>query len=286
MSAQATGAAATRPARRRRARPAVSVLVCLAILAVTLVCAVAGGWIAPHALDQDITLGTTPAGTPGHLLGTDQLGRDVLQLTVAGARTAVVGPVVVALGSLLLGLALGIPAGFRGGLADGAVTAYTDLTLSMPAMLLAIVVAGVMGGGYWLTVAVFVVLFSPGDIRLVRSAALRERGLPYIDATRTLGLPDRIVMVRHILPNVAQLALTNFFLNVGYALVSISSLSFLGLGPGPGQADWGRQLADGRAILFDNPAAAVVPGIAIILVATAFNLVGDAMADRLERRSA
>ncbi len=269
-------ARATRALRRLPGVVAVSALVLLAVV-VLVVLPVAQG-----ALAQDITLGATPAGTPGHVLGTDSLGRDVLALTLAGARSAVVGPVVVALGSMLIGVVLGTLAGYRGGWVDAVVSRYVDLTLAMPALLLAIVVAGVVGGGYWVTVAVLVVLFSPGDTRLVRSAVLQHAHRPYIESTRVLGLPAWRVMTRHILPNVRPLVLTNLFLNVAYALVSMSGLSYLGLGVAPGDADWGRQLADGRAILFDNPAASVVPGLAIIVTATAVNLVGDWLAERFE----
>lgn len=286
MSARATArptsrrALAARAGRSLRSVPGavgVSVLVLVAV-AVLVVLPLAHG----TALHQDVLLGTTPAGTPGHPLGTDALGRDVLALTLAGARSAVLGPVVVAAGSLLLGLVLGTLAGYRGGVVDAVVSRYADLTLAMPALLLAIVVAGVVGGGYWITVLVLVVLFSPGDIRLVRTTVLQLRHRPYIEATRVLGISPVRVMVRHVLPNVRPLALTSFFLNVAYALVSMSGLSFLGLGVAPGAADWGRQLADGRELLYDNPAAAVVPGLAIILVATAVNVVGDWLSERLE----
>lgn len=238
--------------------------------------------VAPHALDQDILLGTTPAGTPGHPLGTDSLGRDVLALTLAGARSAIVGPLVVALGSMVLGIVLGTLAGYRGGWVDAVISRYVDLTLAMPALLLAIVVAGVVGGGYWITVLVLVVLFSPSDIRIVRGAVLQHAHRPYIESTRVLGLPAWRVMMRHILPNVRPLVLTTMFLNIAYALVSMSGLTYLGLGVSPGAADWGLQLSDGRDLLWTNPAASVVPGLAIILVATAVNLVGDHLSERLD----
>lgn len=271
--------AARRAARALRRVPGVvtaSMILLLGVVALVVLP------VAPDALTQDILLGTTPAGTPGHPLGTDVLGRDVLALTLAGARSAVVGPVVIALGSMLIGVLLGTLAGYRGGWVDAVVSRYVDLTLAMPALLLAIVVAGVVGGGYWITVLVLVVLFSPGDVRLVRSAVLQHAHRPYIESTKVLGLPAWRVMARHILPNVRPLILTNMFLNVAYALVSMSGLSYLGLGVPPGAADWGRQLADGRDVLFDNPAASVVPGLAIILTATAVNLVGDWLAERFE----
>jgi ABC-type glutathione transport system ATPase component/ABC-type dipeptide/oligopeptide/nickel transport system permease subunit len=230
---------------------------------------------------QDIALGSVAPGGAGHPLGSDALGRDVLGLTLAGARSALIGPVAIALGSMLIGLLLGLPAGYLGGWLDAVVSRYVELTLSLPSLLLAIVVAGVSGGSYWVTVALLVVLFSPWDIRLVRAAARQQRSLPYVEATRLLGLSRRRVLARHLLPNVRSIALTNLFLNLGYALVSMSSLSFLGLGVQPGAADWGRQLADGRTCLYQNPAACLVPAAAIVLVASAANLLGDWLERRL-----
>jgi peptide/nickel transport system permease protein len=252
-----------------------SLLVLLVVLAWTLVPAFGDG-----ALDQDILLGTTPAGTPGHLLGTDALGRDVWLLTVAGARTAVVGPVAVAAGSMVLGLLLGLAAAYLGGWVDWLISRYVDITLAMPSLLLAIVAAGVIGGGYWVSVAVMVILFSPFDIRLVRSAALARIHEPYLEAARMLGLGRPRVMFVHLLPVIRGLVGANLFLNTAFALTSLSALSFLGLGVSPQQADWGRQLNDARALLFTNPAAAVAPGVAIIATAVALNLVGDWLAER------
>lgn len=270
----------SRAVRRLRRVPGTVTVATLLLGAVAVLVVVP---VAPHALDQDILLGTTPAGTPGHPLGTDSLGRDVLALTLAGARSAIVGPLVVALGSMVLGIVLGTLAGYRGGWVDAVISRYVDLTLAMPALLLAIVVAGVVGGGYWITVLVLVVLFSPSDIRIVRGAVLQHAHRPYIESTRVLGLPAWRVMMRHILPNVRPLVLTTMFLNIAYALVSMSGLTYLGLGVSPGAADWGLQLSDGRDLLWTNPAASVVPGLAIILVATAVNLVGDHLSERLDR---
>jgi peptide/nickel transport system ATP-binding protein len=253
------------------------------VSALVLVAAVGMALIPASALDlsQNIILGATPAGRPGHLLGTDRLGRDILALTLAGARSALVGPILIATGSMALGLLLGIPAGYFGGWFDAVVARFVDLTLSLPSLLLAIVVAGVTGGSYGVTIVLLVVLFSPWDIRVARSGVLQQRHLPYIEATRVLHLSRPRVLYHHLLPNLWALVITNVFLNLGYALVSLSSLSYLGLGVKPGQADWGRQLSDGRSVLYDNPAAAIVPAVAIILVASAANLVGDWLERRL-----
>ena len=270
---------------RRRASAPLTVILCAVIVAVVLLCAAAHAWLNPLAMDQDTALGSVGPGVWGHALGTDQLGRDVLALLGAGSLTAVVGPLVVAAGSMLLGLVLGGWAGYRGGFADGLVSRYADLVLALPAILLAIVVAGLLGGGYWVTVLVLVVVFSPSDIRLVRGAVMEQMTRPYIESARVLGLSGPRILFRHVIPNVLPVMLANALLNISFALVAISSLSFLGIGAPAGSADWGLQLADGRVLLGTNPLASIAPGLAIVAMATSVNLLGHWFAERFEKKA-
>ncbi|WP_328855497.1 ABC transporter permease [Microbispora hainanensis] len=269
---------------RTKSRPPVVAILSAVVLAAVAVCAVGRELLAPHALDQDVYLGVVGAGVEGHLFGTDQLGRDILQLSLAGARSALAGPIVVAVGSMVIGVLLGTFAGYRGGVVDMLAGRYADLLLALPSVLLAIVVAGLVGRGYWITVAVLIVLFSPSDVRLVRGAVMEQTPRPYIESARILGIRPMRIMFRHIAPNIVPIVVANLLLNVAFALVALSSLSYLGLGVPPGAPDWGRQLADGRALLGDNPLAAVVPGVLIILTATAVNLLGDWLSELLDRR--
>jgi peptide/nickel transport system permease protein len=232
------------------------------------------------ALAHNISEGALPAFSDGHVFGTDEYGRDILKLTIAGTRSALIGPIVIATGSIVIGLLFGALAGWFGGVVDWIISRYADLTLSMPSLLLAIVVAGIIGGGYWVSVLVMIILYSPFDIRLVRSAVIAERSKPYIEAALVLKLRTVRILVRHIFPNVALIVLVNFFLNIGYAIVSMSSLSYLGLGVSPQDADWGRQLLDARGLIFNNTAAILVPGIAIIVTATAVNILGNYIAEK------
>jgi peptide/nickel transport system permease protein len=232
------------------------------------------------ALSQDVANGGVPAFTKGHLLGTDALGRDVLKLIIAGTRSAMIGPVCIAVGSIIIGLILGGIAGWYGGPLDWIISRYADLTLSMPSLLLAIVAAGIIGGGYWVSVLVMIILYSPFDIRLVRSAVIQQKGRPYIESALILRLGTIRILARHIFPNIVMIVFVNFFLNIAYGLVSMSSLSYLGLGVAPGDADWGRQLSDGKGILFDNPAAALSAGFAIVVTAIAINVVGNYFMER------
>jgi peptide/nickel transport system permease protein len=265
-------------------RPPLTPVIAAIPLSIVAVFVVAAPWLAPDATQQDILTGVTPPGTPGHPFGTDQLGRDIWQLAIAGARSAVVGPIVIALGSMVLGLLLGTLAGYIGGGLDLALSKYADLLLALPTTLIALVVAGLVDGGYWITVLVLLVLFSPTDIRMARGAVISQSTRPYIESARVLGLGRFRIMFRHILPNVLPIAFTTMLLNIAFALVAMSALSFLGFGVGPGTPDWGRQLSDGRDLLGQNWGAIVVPGVLIIVTAAAINLMGDWLQERFESR--
>jgi peptide/nickel transport system permease protein len=267
----------------RKARIQVSVALSIAFVAV---CALLPGLVAPGSTQQDILLGVGGPGIAGHPLGTDTLGRDILKLTLGGTPSAIAGPLVIAVGSMLLGLLLGTLAGYRGGPLDAVIARWADLLLALPAVLLAVVVAGIVGGGYWITVAVLIVLFSPSDIRLIRGAVMEQKTQPYIESAKVLRMPAWRIMFRQLLPNVMPVALANVMLNIAFAIVAMSSLSYLGLGVGPGSPDWGRQLSDGQNILAANPAAIVAPGVMIVATATAINIVGDWLYEWLTARAA
>lgn len=264
--------------------PLTPVLCAIPLLVIALF-AIAGTWLVATPIEQNPLLGVASPGTDGHVLGTDLLGRDILDLSIAGTRSAVVGPIVIALGSMLLGMVLGTVSGYTGGWIDLLLTKYADLLLALPVTLVALVVAGLVDGGYWVTVVVLVVLFSPTDIRLMRSAVLTQSTRPYIESARVLDLSRWRIMFRHILPNVLPIAFATMLLNVAFALVAMSALSFLGLGVEPGEPDWGRQLADGRDLLSQNAAAVIVPGVLIIVTAAAINLLGDWLQEHFDSRA-
>jgi peptide/nickel transport system permease protein len=221
-----------------------------------------------------------PNGT--YLLGTDELGRDVLSRTIAGARTAVVGALVITLGGLLVGAPLGLLAGYRGGRFDAAISRWADFMIAIPALLVAIVVVGVLGGGYWMAVALLIVLQSPFDARMVRGTTLEQRGRPYVEAARTLGLSSWTIMRRHIWPNLLSVIVPNAALTFTYALVSLAGLAFLGLGVAPGESDWGLMVAENRSGLYTNPWATLAPALMLMLLATAVSFLGDILYERYE----
>jgi peptide/nickel transport system permease protein len=269
---------------RRSRRPPLIIGLSFLIVAIVGICAIAGSWIAPRDPNHgDLLVGIV--GPNQHFwLGTDDLGRDVLARTIVGARTAMIGPIVIALGALVIGNVLGLLAGYFGGIVDAVIMRWVDLMYSIPPLLIAVVVAGVIGSSYALAVALLVLLTAPYDTRIVRGATLEQRPLPYVEAARTLGVSDRRIMLSHIWPNVLPIVIANSFLNFAFSIVTLSSLSFLGLGAGPATPDWGRMLADSRSLLFDNAATALAPGIMIILTAVSMNLIGDWIYERLADR--
>ena len=268
---------------RRRKFPIVIGL-CIAFVVAVAVCAIFGRLIAPHdAFAQDL-LNTVQGPTSEHWFGTDSLGQDVFSRTIVGARTAVMGPLVIAFGAMLLGSLLGTLAGYRGGTSDFAIMRWADLMYALPSLLVAIVVVGVLGGGYWIAVILLMVLTAPYDARLIRASVLEQRPRAYVEAARALGLPSRRIMFVHVWPNVLPIVIANTFLNFAFSLVALAGLSYLGLGAGPGSADWGRMISDNRNLLFDNPLAPLGPAMALVLTAVAVNLLGDWAYERVADR--
>jgi len=272
------------PRKRGRRRP--SVLIALSVLIVLLVilCALAGSQIAPFGANAQNLIVATQAPSAHHLLGTDDFGRDILSRIIVGARAAVIGPALIAIGALIIGNALGLIAGYFGGRVDYFIMRLADLVWALPGLLIAIVVVGVIGGGYYVAVTVLIVLTFPVDARIVRGAALQQRNMPYVEAAVTLGISSRRVMLRHIWPNLLPLVMANTFLNFAFSLVALSGLSFLGLGVPLNTPDWGGMLAQNLSLIQSNAMACLGPAIAIVLTATSMNLIGDWIYERLSDR--
>lgn len=270
--------------QRPRRRPSLVVLLCLAFLALFVFTAAFGRLIAPYgANSQDLLIGLT-GPSAHHLLGTDDVGRDILSLVIRGALAALVGPAAVAIGSSLLGGTLGILSGFLGGWVDAVIMRWVDVMYALPGLLVLIVIAGVAGGGNRIAILLLILFNAPYTARIVRGATLEQRGLPYVEAARVLGVSRTRRMTAHILPNVAPQLVATTFLQYATALLALSSLSFLGLGAAPGSADWGLMAADNRTLLFQNPAAMLAPAGLIILAAASMNITGDWLFEFIGRK--
>jgi peptide/nickel transport system permease protein len=232
---------------------------------------------------QELSASLAPP-SPGHLLGRDRLGRDLAARLAYGGRTTLLSALLVVAISTAAGTALGLVAGYKGGWIDSLMSRAFDVLLAFPALLLALVVAAAFGRGVENAIAALSVVYLPMITRLVRSACLVERKLPYVEAGRALGYSSARIMFRHILPNVAPLLLVQVAIDFGYSILDLAAMSFLGLGVQPPVADWGAMLADARDSLLVAPRLALAPGLAIMIVVVSFNLLGDSLKERLERR--
>ncbi|MDO9409015.1 ABC transporter permease [Patulibacter sp.] len=280
MGTTTIGSVATR--RRFRVRPGQALTaLALAVVVAALFLAVFGEVIAPDDPRRvDLNAGSL-GPVSGHLLGTDQLGRDILSRALAGARTAIFGPLIIAASTVVISTVLGLVAGYVGGWTDATLSRVNDIVYALPPLLVAIVVVGVLGGGFGLGIVILVVLNIPASFRSQRAASLEQRGLPYIEAARVLGLSRWRIMRIHVLPNIMPVVSSSFFIAFTYAFVDLSTLSFLGLGVAPGTPDWGRMVAESRILVFENPWAALAPLLLIVATAVSANLVGEAVDDRI-----
>jgi peptide/nickel transport system permease protein len=259
--------------------------VSVSVLAVLVLVAVLAPVLAPYdpeALDLSASL----VGTTGdHLLGTDQSGRDILSRVIHGARTGLLGPLLVVAVSTLLGMLLGVVAAWRGGWADAILSRSMDLVFAIPGLLLAILLVSVVGSGMTAPVIAMAVAYTPYVGRLVRGIARQEKERPYIEAYVVQGWSGWTVCVRHLLPNIAPTVLAQSAMNFGYALMDLAALSFLGFGVQPPTADWGAMINEGQgAVLQGAMLPTLAPSTCIVLAVVAFGIVGEGLADRIARR--
>lgn len=274
-----------------RTRRVLRNLVCDPISAGALAAAVAAGLVAllapviapfdPYATD----LGHLLAGpSRHHILGTDGIGRDVASRLIYGARWSVGAALVVSALVTVIGLIVGATSGYIGGRVDRAVMWVVDALLAFPTLLLALAVIGTVGPGLRGVLVALVVAGWATTARVVRSEVLSLRERDFVVAARAIGASTPAVLVRHVLPNVLSPVLVLATLEVGQLILALAGLSFLGLGVQSPTPEWGTMINEGRAFLFRKPELMIYPGIAISLVAVAFNILGDRVRDVLDPR--
>ncbi|MFC8275872.1 ABC transporter permease [Streptomyces sp. NPDC057271] len=236
----------------------------------------------PEALDLSASL----VGTGGdHLLGTDQSGRDILSRLLHGARTGLLGPLLVVGVSTLLGTLVGLVAAWRGGWADVLLSRSMDLAFAIPGLLFAILLVAVLGSGMTAPVIAMAVAYTPYVGRLVRGIARQEKARPYIESYRVQGWSGWTICLRHLLPNIAPTVFAQSAMNFGYALMDLAALSFLGFGVQPPTADWGSMINEGQAALQQGAMLpALAPSFCVVLAVVAFGIVGEGLADRIAKR--
>jgi len=237
----------------------------------------------PASIDLNHRL--APPG-PGHWLGYDELGRDILSRTIYGARLSLIVAVSVVSCSLFLGLLLGGIAGYYGGVPDTMLNIFVmNAFLALPGILLAIAFVAFLGPGMINLILALSIGGWVGYARLVRGQVLAVREREFVEAARALGASDLRIFVRHILPNIVQPLIVQSAIGMAGAVLAEATLSFLGLGVPPPAASWGSMLNDARSHLFDAPHLVIFPALAVMLCVLSFNFLGDALRDYLDPRT-
>lgn len=226
----------------------------------------------PNAMDPIHHL--LPIGTPGHILGTDQLGRDMYTRLLYGGRVTVVAGLAASLLSTSVGVLLGLTAGYTKGWLDTLIMRSLDVLMGFPFILLAILIVAFAGPSTLHALLAISVANLPFFARIIRSETLKIRSLDFIRAAESLGASHLRIVFRHIAPSLMPYILSTFFMNVGWMITQTSSLSFLGLGTQPPTADWGSMLAEAQNYMSLNPLVAMLPGLAIVFAVVGFNLFG------------
>jgi peptide/nickel transport system permease protein len=241
--------------------------------------------LAPHdPIETNLSQRLVPIGTPGYLLGADELGRDILSRLIWGGRISLVvgfGAVMVA---MLLGVIVGLLAGYFGGWVDSLFMRLIDILMAFPAILLAITIVASLGPGLRNAMLAVAIVGVPYYARIVRGSVLSLREHEYIQAARVIGASNLRIILRHLFPNTLAPLIVAATLDVGWFIMIAAGLSFLGLGAQPPTAEWGVMLSTGRQFIRNAPHLSILPGSAIFLVVLAINFLGDGLRDALDPR--
>lgn len=254
------------------------------IVAVVITMALLAPWITPHPIAQTDLLNSWGPPTADNWLGADKLGRDILSRLIAGARTSLfVAGAVLAI-TLAVGILIGMIAGFNGGRVDAVLMRIVDATLAFPEVVIAILVAAVLGPGLGTVIVSLALVWWPGIARLTRSLVLVLREELFIDAAIVAGTPTWAILWRHLLPNIVAPILVRASVGVGFIIMAEATLSFLGLGIQEPAASWGGMIRDGLPVLRSDPSLALFGSLALGTTIIGFNLLGDGLRDILDPR--
>ncbi|MFG1813989.1 ABC transporter permease [Kribbella sp. NPDC049174] len=257
----------------------------LVVLGIAVILAVFAPWLAPHDPTQtNLDRAFAPPGTAGYLLGTDDLGRDVLARIMYGLRASLHVGVLAVATSLVIGVPLGLMAGYFRAI-DALISRFTDLVLAFPFLILAVGLAAIRGASLGNAAIAIGIAQIPGVIRIVRSETLRLKSLDFVAAAIVEGASDVWVLGRHIMPNAASVIIVQATVAIPAAILGEAVLSFLGLGIQPPAPSLGTMLSDAQQFAARAPWAAVMPGVAIMLLTLAFNIVGDSLRDALDPKA-
>ncbi len=254
-----------------------------AVIAVAVSLALFGPLLAPDNPDLPNLSFAWVGPVGGHLLGFDFEGRDVLSRLLAGAQSSMIGPLAVVVVAMVLGAAIAVMAAWRQGVTDTVASASLDILFAFPGILLAVLAAAVFGAGLTAASSALAIAYMPYVARVLRGAALRERGQPYVAALEVQGASAVSICLRHILPNMQPLIVAQATIMFGWAMVDLAAISFLGLGVQPPAPNWGVMISENQpGILQGYPLPALAAGIAIVAVVIAFNVLGERLFEQAQ----
>lgn len=254
------------------------------VIIALIITAIFAPWMAPYdpyALDMSKTI-LQPCKE--HLLGTDALGRDMLSRLIFGTRIALMVGVVAVGAAATIGMTMGLLAGYLGGWVSMIFMRLTDALMAFPMVLLALLIAGILGGGLKNVIVALAIGLTPSYARLMYGQVLSIRENDYVLAGRSMGANNVRIMLRHIFPNCMPPLIVQITMMIGMAILAEASLSFLGVGIKPPKAAWGTIVYEGYQYLRTNPTLSLIPGFAIMIVVFSFNMVGDGLRDALDPR--
>jgi peptide/nickel transport system permease protein len=272
----------SRPLRRILARP-MAVFGGVVVIVFVLV-AIFAPYLAPYDPAKADFLAVRQAPSENYILGTDEIGRDVLSRVIYGSRASLMAGVISVLIAMALGVPLGLISGYYRGVADEIIMRFTDALLSFPFLILAVALAAALGPSLTNAMIAIGIATTPTFIRLTRGQVLAVQAEEYVQAARALGVGDARILSLHILPNAFAPLLVQATLTIAQAIIAESSLSFLGLGVQPPTPSWGGMLNVAKNFLSQAPWMAIWPGLSIFVTVLAFNLFGDGLRDALDPR--
>ena len=252
-----------------------AVAVSAAVLVIIFAISVLAPIIAPYDPLETNLSATFEAPSGEHIFGTDQTGRDIFSRMLFGGRTTVLGAFGIVLFSMAVGIPMGLIAGYYGGLADRILMRITDIVISFPTLPLAFIFVGIFGRGLQNSVLAIGIVYVPMTARLTRSLTLAEKNKGYVEALKTAGCTNLRIMFLQILPNCLPTLSSQLTLDIGYAIIDLASMSFIGLGVKLPDCDWGAMLEESRNLIFTHPLSALAPGFAIAVTVIAINIFSD-----------
>ncbi len=260
----------------------------LGILVLLIFMAIFAGVLSPHSPVTGNLAGARllPPGSPGYLLGTDEQGRDILSRLLHGSRLTLFVIILVAVIAAPTGLVVGAVAGYAGGWVDAVLMRITDIFLAFPKLVLALALVAALGPGIENAVLAIAVTSWPPYARIARAETMTVRNADYIAAVRLMGASPLRIVLLHVMPMCLSSLIVRITLDMAGVILTAAGLGFLGLGAQPPLPEWGAMIASGRRFILDQWWVATMPGIAILLVSLAFNLLGDGLRDALDPREA